>query len=61
MAKIIKLRLTLDIDYISNGVSQDELEKTLENMLNRAADDGLMTYGVAAEVDEWRFRIAERG
>ena len=55
--KTIKLRLTLDVEYIPNGASLRELKSTLEAITRFAADKGLMTGDSPAEVDDWKFKV----
>ena len=59
--QIIKLRLIVDIDYIPNGVSEDALEGMLKSIVDRAANDGLMTGATPAEVDTWTAKVNKRG
>ena len=60
MAKKIKLRLILDVDYNPNGVSRDYLENLLDGIAQSAASDGLMTGETEAEVVSWNATVEER-
>jgi hypothetical protein len=57
---ILKLRLIVDVDYVPNGVSKDALEDMLKSIVDRAANDGLMTGETPAEVDTWTAKVSER-
>lgn len=47
------MRLTLDVEYLTNGTDTDTLKQLLENIARFAASDGLMTGGTDAEVEQW--------
>lgn len=50
MKKILNLRLTLDVQYQRNGVSEQELACRLTEAVTRIMGEGLLTGDTAAEV-----------
>jgi len=58
--KMIKLRLTLDVDYVPHGVSKASLKNLLYNLVHRGLGDGMLTCETDAEVDSWCNRVEER-
>ena len=57
--KAIHLRLTLDIDYDSNGVSVDILKGYLHDLVETAANRGMMTGESEATVEGWNHEVTE--
>ena len=60
MAKIIKFRLTLDVDYVSNGESKDALKSLLFGVPDYLANRGLLTQETNAEVNRWAWQVKQR-
>ena len=56
---MIKLRLVLDVDYVPDGTSQEELEAILKGIADSAANDGRMTGDTRAIVDSWHARVED--
>lgn len=52
-ASKIKMRLTVDVEYQSNGVDPYQLKLVLENLIRFAAGDGALQGGTDAEVTSW--------
>lgn len=53
----VRLVLTLEVDYFSNGVSIKELKNNLENLVRIGAGEGLFTGHSDAKTDRWDHRI----
>lgn len=53
----MKAKLTLEIDYDTNGVSSHELAEMVLDIARNAANAGLMTGETAAEVAVWTARV----
>ena len=47
------VRMILDVEYVPNGVSIEELRSRLQEMCERAIGEGMLTGGTEAEVDTW--------
>ena len=56
----LKLRLVLDVDFVSNGTPRETLEANLKRICDRAADEGLISAQTEAEVDSWHCRVEGR-
>lgn len=54
---ILKLRVTIDITYETNGESATDLIRMAHRIAEHAAGQGMMTENTAAEVDEWTDRV----
>jgi hypothetical protein len=52
-ATVVKMTLTLDVEYLANGVDPQDLKLMLESVARRAADTGQMTGNTQAEVKTW--------
>lgn len=52
------LRLTLDVEYETNGTGLDTLRANLEGMIVRALGDGGLTEDTPAEVSGWNVSVA---
>lgn len=59
--KKVRLRLTVEVDYIPNGVPSNILEDALNDLVKRAVDNGLMTVDTLAEVENWNSSVSTRG
>lgn len=55
------LRLTLDVEYETNGTGLDTLRANLEGMIVRALGDGGLTEDTPAEVSGWNVNVAALG
>lgn len=55
--KRIKLRLTLDVTYRPGTADESLLREQLKNIVNHAADRGLMTGDTDAEVTRWAAKV----
>lgn len=55
----LNLQLTLDVTYITRGVSERELKENLEQMVRDALNNGTLTGETEAEVDDWKLKIKE--
>lgn len=53
----VRMQLVLDVTYIPNGVSADDLRDTLSSMVQRAIGNGLLTGDSAAEIDAYETAI----
>lgn len=53
-----RLKLTLDVEYLKNGVTQEELEEILSSNLQRMIGDGGLTEHTEAEVETYDVSIA---
>lgn len=53
------LRLTLDVTYNPNGVSDSVLRGFMHDIAGQAAMQGLMTGESAAEVEDWNAKVEE--
>jgi hypothetical protein len=52
-ATVIKMRLTVDIEYQANGADSYDLKLVLENLIRFAASDGALQGGTEAVVTSW--------
>ena len=59
--RTVKLRLTVDVEYLVNGVNLNFLESALHNIADHAAGEGMMTDGSEAEVIDWKSRVKFAG
>lgn len=57
MSNKLKLRLSLDIEYTPNDVSERFLRGQLEFMVKNAMSNGLVTGETDAEIENWDMRI----
>lgn len=55
----MKLRLTLDVDYVLEGESKETMKRNLEFMVNHSVDYGLLSGDTKAWVDTWSMKIEE--
>lgn len=55
----LKLRLTIDVHYSSNGTSISELKSNLENIALNAAREGALTGHSEAEVESYFATVIE--
>lgn len=55
----MKLRLTLDVEYIPNGVDAQWLKDNLMNVASRAIGEGLLTGDSEAEVETYLIKVTE--
>ena len=53
----MKLRLTVDVEYDANGVSEDELKERLSMMVQNSAGDGAFTGDTPATTYEWTAEV----
>lgn len=56
--KTIKLRLTLDVEYVPGSTTAPFLEDQLHNAVYRAMGDGQLTCDSDAEVVEWTDKVS---
>lgn len=52
-ASVVKMRLTVDVEYQGNGVDPYQLKLVLENLIRFAAGDGALQGGTDAVVTSW--------
>jgi len=52
-ATVIKMRLTLDVEYLANGTDMVELKDRLENIVRNAMGEGAFTYDTDATINTW--------
>jgi len=52
-ATVVKMRLTVDVEYQSNGADPYDLKLVLENLIRFAAGDGALQGGTSAVVTSW--------
>jgi hypothetical protein len=52
-ANVVKMRLTLDVEYQANGVDPYEFKLMLESIARSAAANGQMSGDTSAEVKTW--------
>lgn len=57
MPDTLKLRLSLDIEYTLNGVSEQYLRRQLEFIMENAMSNGMVTGESDAEIENWDMRI----
>ena len=50
---VVKMRLTVDVEYQSNGADPYDLKLVLENLIRFAAGDGALQGGTDAVVTSW--------
>ena len=55
--KRIKLRLTLDVTYRPGTADESMLRERMREIVNHAADRGLMTGDTDAEVVRWSAKV----
>lgn len=53
----ISMRLVLDVTYTPNGVPESVLRDNLQNLVQRAVGEGLLTGNLEAEVEEYRASV----
>ena len=53
----IKLKLVLEVLYAQNGTSESELKTMLEDSVNHAVGNGLLTGETQATVDTWSCNV----
>jgi hypothetical protein len=53
----MKLRLILDVEYLSNTTNENQLRAMLTHMVNHAVSVGGLTGETDAEVEAWDMRI----
>lgn len=49
----IGIRLIVDVQYVPNGVSIEELRQRIQEMCQRAIGEGMLTGSLDAEVESW--------
>lgn len=54
------LRLTLDVSYVLNGVSVEDMQAGLSRLVEHAISNGMLTGDSAAEVDEYAAEVVEQ-
>jgi len=52
-ASVVKLRMTVDVEYQANGVDSYELKLMLEDAIRQASANGALTGGTGATVTSW--------
>jgi hypothetical protein len=52
-ASVVKMRMTVDVEYQGNGVDPYQLKLALENLIKFAAGDGTLQGGTDAVVTSW--------
>jgi hypothetical protein len=60
MPKLIKLRLTLDLDIDPQGETQEYLEGQLHRVVKDAASNGTFTGDGPATVELYNFKVTKR-
>lgn len=55
----MRLRLTLDVSYLANGVDAKRLVKMLEHLAEQGVADGMLTGSSSAEVAEYSMTVGE--
>ncbi len=55
--QVVKLRLTLDVEYGSNGTDPEDLRRNLEYLVANGAANGMLTGETAAEVETYDFAV----
>ena len=53
----MKLRITLDVDYKANGVSESTLKNMLEFGVQHGVGEGMLTGSTPAEVNCWKTKV----
>lgn len=52
-AQVVKMRMTVDVEYMANGVDPYDLKLMLEDTIRQAAANGALTGSTEAEVTTW--------
>jgi len=52
-ASVVKMRLTVDVEYQANGADPYDLKTILENLIRHASGDGALSGGTDATVKTW--------
>jgi hypothetical protein len=52
-ATVVKMRLTVDVEYLANGESAYDLKQILESLVRSAAGNGALVGDTDAEVASW--------
>ena len=60
MKRKLKLRLVLDVSYDLEGTAPEELKHNLNEIVKRAAGEGLFTNETPATVDQYSYQVKER-
>lgn len=60
-ATVVKVRLTVDVDYLTNGTDPTELTEQLQTLIHHAVSAGDLTGDTDAEVDTWGASVHTRG
>ena len=55
----MKLRLTLDVDYILNGTDPQDLKDMLRAIALNAVLNGMLSDDTDAEVEDWTSNVEE--
>lgn len=56
---MMHLSMVLTVSYLSNGVTSDELQQKLKDVINVAIGEGRLTDSSAAYVEEWNAIVTE--
>ena len=55
----MKIELKLEVDYVSdNEIPEEVLKSLLENIVNHASNNGLLTGETEAEVNDYSFSVS---
>lgn len=60
MSKLLKYRLTLDVDFDPQGTTKKQLERNLNQVIKDAVNNGTLTGETEATVEHYSFTVAER-